>query len=103
MAACVSARASSGFAVAAAGASARGAGAFCENPWEWATTRPHPNPANAMPAMRRLRAMTANDSAESCDRDQESGNGNQESGLGKEPECRNQEAVAGASAVTVRI
>jgi hypothetical protein len=63
MVACVSARASGGFAVTAAGVSTRELGVFCEKPWEWDMTRPHPNPANAMPATRRLRAITAHDIA----------------------------------------
>src|SRR4030095_4642735 len=58
MAACVSARASDKFAVAAAGVWTRASGVFCEKPWEWAMNRLQPNPANAMPATRRLRAMT---------------------------------------------
>src|SRR5678816_134635 len=58
MAAWVSARASGRLFGAAAGVSARASGAFCANPWEWAMNRLQPNPANAMPATRRLRAMT---------------------------------------------
>src|SRR6187200_2216012 len=58
MADCVSARASVVFSRTRAGVAARVLGAFCEKPWEWAMNRPQPHPANAMPAIRRVRAMT---------------------------------------------